>query len=92
MYRRHAAYQEAQLSSEVSQFLEKNQDHSGTINSESQILTGHKCSAEKSVGYARDIVTKEQQVDGNYEGVKSAFPKAADLVHCNTVISIYLKF
>ena len=78
---------EAQISSEVSQFLEKNRDHNGTTNSESQISTGHKCSADESVGYPAgdmQMAMKEQRVDGNYEGVERASSeKAADLVRCN---------
>jgi hypothetical protein len=96
-YRRHAACREAQLSPEVSQFLEKNRDHNGTTNSENQISTGHKRSADKSVGYPAgdmQMATKEQRVDGNYEGVERAsseLSEAADLVRCNTVIRIHLK-
>jgi len=82
---------------EVSQFLEKNRDHNSTTNSENQISTGHKRSADKSVEYAvgdMQMATKEQQVDGNYEDVErvsSGLSEAADLVRCNTVIRIHQK-
>ena len=96
-YRRHAVYREAQLSPEFSQFLEKNRNHNGTTNSESQISTGYKRPADESAGYVEggmQAVTKEQRVDRNYEGVERAsseLSEAADLVRRNTVIRIHIK-
>ena len=90
-------YQEAQLSPEFSQFLEKNRNHNGTTNSESQISTGYKHPADESAGYVEggmQAVMKEQRVDRNYEGVERASSElsaAADLVHRNTVIRIHIK-
>ena len=63
-------------SSEVLQFLEKNQDHNGATISESQISTGDKHSTDKLVGYPTGdmhMVMKEQQVDGNYKGVERRY-------------------
>ena len=58
-------YREAQLSPEFSQFLEKNRNHNGTTNSESQISTGYKRPADESAGYIEggmQAVTKDELI------------------------------